>query len=672
MVRVDPKSALELAVAGALGSGVLTLTEWVLFTKRDLARLTDTSLQLGLPVLMGSRWFLLVFACALLFRLAEYARERTAGRRRLVRLAVALPVVLLFLLYGASLAVYTFSGQEAQQLWFRPLALVLMPLALAAALSLPFVLYAFHTRSRLWWILGLPVCGGGMIAALLLNKYVLPEEYEPLHGLLSVLALAFSSYLGATTARWVRLPPLRWLGHVALGLLVVLALTGMSVLGRNSRLTYAAQGAAVGARYLELNEASSVDLSTAERSAPLSRMSMARSEGEAEKRRAERAGRPAPHIIVVSIDNIQTSRVGAYGYKARPTTPNIDNLAKQSLVFDRAYSSFPRTRVFLSSMLTGRLLPPFTEHEMPARYRETSLTRLMSERGYRILMRGWFDAAFRFKPDGYAVDTWMPPSAESPGQAKPKLPFVSMNKTYATVRNHFKAAVEADKPAFTWMHFLRPHPTGDGFHGEEKVGYGQGVSADYDSALVVADGYLRKLQRLAERELGDGRPIYWIVMSDHGAGFSTVPGVDEWERDRTVAERNVKVPLIIAGPGIEPGRSQTLVSSSIDMAATVLDLAGITPPADYEGMSLVPELHGYADLQKVRSRAIYLRYYSWKAVIRGPYKGTSYRGVTLLTDLSEDPHETTNIADQREELTLELAKLCARESKRIELGYAKK
>src|SRR5690606_31399820 len=87
---------------------------------------------------------------------------------------------------------------------------------------------------------------------------------------------------------------------------------------------------------------------------------------------------------------------------------------------------------------------------------------------------------------------------------------------------------------------------------------------------------------------GTDRDIYWIVQSDHGAGL--VPGATGAERGKSLYERYVHVPLIIAGPRVRSGEIDVHVDSALDVASTIVDLAGIEPPASYDGISLLPIL----------------------------------------------------------------------------------
>lgn len=664
------KGSLALAISGFTGALLLTVVEWLLLPALDLARLPERSDRLLLPLLMGSGWLLAVLVVALLLDGVKALHAALGGRtpviRRVTLAALALPLVV----YGALLGRFTFSGRVAAALWYRPLSLALIPLLVAGILALPFALHAMRIRP---WVraVAAPACALVGVVSLLLNHRVLPEEYEPLHTLLSLTALLYAAALGTTLSSW--LPDARrpTFGHVALATLVVGAVGCQFTLGRSSVLASVAYGSAVGARYLAAELPWDGDRTGPARRA--AKATLARDEAVARERRRARAEALAPHIVVVSLDNVQASRVGAYGYRRHPTTPNIDALAERGLLFERAYSSYPRTRVFLSSMLTGRLLPPFDEHEVPESYRQVSLTRLLAARGYHVLVKGWFDGAFRFRADGYDVHTFLPPSADERKQVQPGLPHVPLRRTLRALRTHLEAAVEARKPVLAWLHFLRPHsvpPKFNAFLGDDKRGFGSTRSDDYDEAIASADRYLEKLQALAREVLGDERPVYWVIMSDHGAGFSTVDGEADFSMNRNVSERFVRVPLLVAGPGIVPGRSKVLVSAAIDVAATLLDLAGIEPPPSYDGMSLMPLLGGYASADGAGDRSIYLRYFSHMAVVRGAHKLTKYRGTVSLTDLLHDPHERVNLADRKPELARELKALVKSQSARIAEAYA--
>ena len=66
--------------------------------------------------------------------------------------------------------------------------------------------------------------------------------------------------------------------------------------------------------------------------------------------------RPArPNVVLISIDTLRFDRLGRYGYK-KPTSPNIDAFAKDTVIFDQAIAHAPSTLSSHASILMG-LLP---------------------------------------------------------------------------------------------------------------------------------------------------------------------------------------------------------------------------------------------------------------------------------------------------------------------------
>src|SRR2546425_12860277 len=64
-------------------------------------------------------------------------------------------------------------------------------------------------------------------------------------------------------------------------------------------------------------------------------------------------GAPRPNVLLITIDTLRADRLGCYGY-ARPTSPHIDRLAMQGALFERMYTTLPRTTQSVATILTGR------------------------------------------------------------------------------------------------------------------------------------------------------------------------------------------------------------------------------------------------------------------------------------------------------------------------------
>src|SRR5437773_10640669 len=62
---------------------------------------------------------------------------------------------------------------------------------------------------------------------------------------------------------------------------------------------------------------------------------------------------PHPNVLLITIDTLRADRLGCYGY-ARPTSPHIDRLATEGALFERLYTTLPRTTQSVATILTGR------------------------------------------------------------------------------------------------------------------------------------------------------------------------------------------------------------------------------------------------------------------------------------------------------------------------------
>src|SRR5262249_20285044 len=149
-------------------------------------------------------------------------------------------------------------------------------------------------------------------------------------------------------------------------------------------------------------------------------------------------------------------------------------------------------------------------------------------------------------------------------------------------------------------------------------------------------GFLAELERL-----GLARDTYVVLLSDHGEAFGEHGVVGH---GLGAQQEQLHVPLIVRGPDVPRGATVQAPASIVDVAPTILELVGITPP-DAEGRSLAEAFRGgVLDAERPLSFAWLdagargLRQGRWKLIDGGP---TNRR----LYDLPDDPRERRPIVD---------------------------
>ncbi len=180
-----------------------------------------------------------------------------------------------------------------------------------------------------------------------------------------------------------------------------------------------------------------------------------------------------------------------------------------------------------------------------------------------------------------------------------------------------------------------------GHHPYESPGRGVFPAADdfgrYLNALRYGDASLGTLIE-GLRSRGLERQTVWIILGDHGEAFGQHQG--NYGHTFFLYDENVRVPLVIAAPGLTRGRTRVpRVVSLVDAAPTILDLIGVKVPAAYQGRSLLHGEPGMALFFTDYSRPLAgLRDGPWKFV----YELDTGRG--RMFDLDRDPGETIDVS----------------------------
>ncbi len=349
---------------------------------------------------------------------------------------------------------------------------------------------------------------------------------------------------------------------------------------------------------------------------------------------------PRPNLLLVTIDTLRADRVGAYG-AASAQTATLDALASRGVRFANALASAPLTGPSHATILTG-LLPPqhgvrdnivFT---LDARHK-TLATRLKAL-GYRTAaFVGAYPvaAAFGFR-QGFDAFTENFKESEEPGAGAQRPANEVVDDALSWLSR------PARGPFFAWVHLYDPHapytppePYRTSFAGRP-----------YDGEIAFTDAQLGRLLDSLKSSGQESNTIIAVV-SDHGESLGEH---GELTHAVLVYESTLRVPLVIAGPGIPGGGTVEARVSTVDLVPTFLRLLGSEAPAELLGRDLSAGLRG----ERLRPEPLYAeslfgrlncRWASLRAWVEGDFKLID-GGRTELFDLSRDPTESTNLADQ--------------------------
>lgn len=348
-----------------------------------------------------------------------------------------------------------------------------------------------------------------------------------------------------------------------------------------------------------------------------------------------------PSILLISIDTLRSDRLPAYGFTG-VETPAIDAFAKDSIVFDHAYSHMPLTLPSHLTMLTG-LLPG--EHGVRDntgyRFDATKhpfLPILLKKSGYAT---GAVVSSFVLRNETGIDAGWdhydgnLDPGMNAGGlAASQRIGAQSAKRALEWIREH------QEKPFFFFLHLYEPHSP------YEPIEPFATKYADqrYLGEIATADSYLGAF--LAElKQIGLYDKTMILLVSDHGEGLG-----DHVEAEHAIFlyRETLNVPMMVKLPGNE--RAGTRVGSVVqlsDVFPTVAGAAGAKVPKEVKAISLLQADKAPADRQ-VYSESYYPRiHYGWshlESLVQLPFH-LIHGPDPELFDLVKEPAEKTNLRE---------------------------
>lgn len=357
------------------------------------------------------------------------------------------------------------------------------------------------------------------------------------------------------------------------------------------------------------------------------------------------------NLLLITIDTLRADHLGSYG-KSDASTPAMDRLAKEGVLFEQASTCVPLTLPSHASILTGTY-PAFHGAHNNGTYRlddaAVTLAETLRERGYRTgAVIGAFPLASRFGvAQGFdTYDDTLPPERERQMGYRQR----PADEVSRAGLQWLEAA--GGTPFFLWLHYFDPHipyvppePFAARFR-----------DRPYDGEVAFVDEQVgRVLERVRRPDLAASTLV--VVMSDHGEGLGDH---GEWTHGVFLYESTLRIPLLMALPGVLPaGRRVAAPVRSIDVLPTVLDLLRVPIIGDVQGESLRPLYEGRAAPQRVvlSETKAPRENYAWSdlaAIREGSLKFIRAPRPELY-DLSADPGETGNLYATRSDDASRLA-----------------
>ncbi|MEJ7597179.1 MAG: sulfatase-like hydrolase/transferase [Kofleriaceae bacterium] len=351
-------------------------------------------------------------------------------------------------------------------------------------------------------------------------------------------------------------------------------------------------------------------------------------------------------ILLVTIDTVRADHFGTYGYP-RPTTPNLDRLGKEGVVFEHGWAHAPSTRYSIPAILTGRLpLDVYYDTSIEGwpgiAQRATTLAEAMAPLGFfaGAITNYWYFDKVRSMNQGIAdydnssASLHASVAGAGPEQTKGSSSQQQTDKALAFLDRH------AAERWFLWVHYYDPHYAYEPH--SEVPSFGNDRVAMYDGELRFTDHHIgRLLDGLRAKGLYDNTVV--VVTGDHGEGFGE-HGVEL--HGYHLHGPQTKVPLIVRVPGVAPRRSTT-PAGHVDLMPTLVNLAGGKPAPEMMGRSLVEAMTGTDRDRVVFQQLSYEGNHELRAgasrqchVIYNVSPDTSWE----VYRLDRDPLETTDLA----------------------------
>lgn len=372
----------------------------------------------------------------------------------------------------------------------------------------------------------------------------------------------------------------------------------------------------------------------------------------------------AQNVVVLTIDTLRASKLRPYNPGTRVRTPNLDRIAEEGMVFERAQSSSNWTKPSVAGLLTGMLPETHGARTEPATLPNTAV--LLSEHlkgnGFNtgaFVANGYVSERFGFNQgwDEYRNFIRENTSTEAEDVFRIAGDWVEQNhdERFFLYVQTIDPHVPYDPPGEYLSMYdnrdgydgqVRPRNTGNLLHDAKRNPPAVTFTASdrrrleglHDGEITQHDVHMGNfLQRLDE--MGALENTLFVVVSDHGEEFNDH---GSWGHGHSIYQELLGVPYIYHLPGVVPQGRVSAAVSTMSMPATIVELMGVPALAEAEIPSVVSLMHGVAPSMPQFATSNFLgerRVLTtgrWKFFVRGNL-------TTSMFDLQEDPGEENQL-----------------------------
>jgi arylsulfatase A-like enzyme len=400
----------------------------------------------------------------------------------------------------------------------------------------------------------------------------------------------------------------------------------------------------------------------------------------------------SPNILLIYSDDHGWADIGLQGSDPDVRTPNMDQLARDGVVFKRGYTTAPQCVPSRAGLLTGRYQQKFGVEDNlkgPLPLAEQTIAERLRAAGYVTGQVGKWHLDLKYEAAGkknVRVDPAHFPheqgfdeywrgelrqfyaSHDLEGNAFPNAPrlvvddrFRVVVQTDAAISFLNRRAAKPEQPWFMYLAWYAPHVPLDSpepWYSRTPAHLPKERRQALSMIAAMDDGLGRIRSKL--REMGQEQKTLVFFISDNGAplggAWNGSLNVPMRGQKGMLSEGGIRVPFVCAWPGtIPPGQIYEYPVITLDVAATAMAVAVRAKDPALDGMNLMPYITGVE--KTAPTRTLYWRWGSQAAVLEYPNKlitlGDRER---LLFDVTrpEGENRDRNLAQHRPEVAARL------------------